>query len=128
MQPELLRHASLAAVHFVSTGEVVDVAREFAGTVIQISVSKVENDDELFVVLAQALKFPSYFGHNWDALDECLADIQWLPAAGCVLVCTESDSAWSRCPATLGKLISAWLDAARSWAETQTPFHLIFVV
>lgn len=128
MQLEHLMQASVAAVHFVSTRDVADVARDFAGTVVQISVSKVENDKELFVLLAQALKFPGYFGHNWDAVDECLADIQWLPAAGCVLVCTEADSAWSRCPTTLGKLISVWLGAARNWGETGTPFHLIFVV
>ena len=33
---------------------------------------------DLFDVLASELRLPDYFGHNWDALDECLRDLDWL--------------------------------------------------
>jgi hypothetical protein len=32
----------------------------------------------LFASLATSLQFPEYFGHNWNALDECLTDFHWL--------------------------------------------------
>jgi hypothetical protein len=32
------------------------------------------------------LAFPAWFGHNWDALADCLTDLSWLPAAGYVLI------------------------------------------
>jgi len=40
----------------------------------------------LFAEFAAAWQFPPYFGANWDALDECLADLDWLPAAAHVLM------------------------------------------
>jgi RNAse (barnase) inhibitor barstar len=40
----------------------------------------------LFDEVGAALQFPPYFGENWDALDECLADLEWLPADAYVLV------------------------------------------
>jgi RNAse (barnase) inhibitor barstar len=36
--------------------------------------------------IATALRFPDWFGHNWDALADCLADLSWLPAPGYVVV------------------------------------------
>ena len=45
----------------------------------------------LFAEVAEVLEFPDYLGHNWDALEECLADLEWLPAKGYVLVFTDSE-------------------------------------
>jgi hypothetical protein len=33
---------------------------------------------ELLDFLAKAFPLPAYFGHNWDALEECLLDLDWL--------------------------------------------------
>lgn len=37
-------------------------------------------------VFARELRFPDHFGHNWDALADCLGDLSWLPAPGYLLV------------------------------------------
>ena len=35
---------------------------------------------------ASALSFPDYHGKNWDAFEDCITDMAWLPAKGYVLV------------------------------------------
>jgi hypothetical protein len=35
--------------------------------------------------IAGALRFPRWFGGNWDALEDCLMDLSWSNAAGHVL-------------------------------------------
>src|SRR4051794_7659631 len=34
--------------------------------------------EALFDVLAKGLRFPWYFGYNWDALWDCIQDLSWL--------------------------------------------------
>jgi RNAse (barnase) inhibitor barstar len=43
----------------------------------------------LFATLANQLSFPDHFGENWDAFEECLRDLSWLPAG--LVVLTHAD-------------------------------------
>ena len=40
--------------------------------------SGAESKVEILKGLAEVWEFPSYFGHNWDALIDCLSDLSWL--------------------------------------------------
>jgi RNAse (barnase) inhibitor barstar len=53
--------------------------------------------EELFDEFSAALQFPWYFGHNWDAFDECLQDLgEWMIAAKTLtIVLTESSEVLS---------------------------------
>src|SRR5689334_13062227 len=46
----------------------------------------IRSKQKLLKVLADKLHFPRYFGHNWDALEECLRDLSWLPAGRPVVI------------------------------------------
>jgi RNAse (barnase) inhibitor barstar len=47
---------------------------------------KITNKTEFLAQIAEVMAFPDYFGHNWDALDECLTDLSWLSAEGYIIV------------------------------------------
>jgi RNAse (barnase) inhibitor barstar len=89
----------------------------------------------LFDEIAAALQFPYYFGENWDALDECLADLEWLPGSACILFFTDSQQLLDREPTgQFALLLDVLENAARGWAQPQqrtpvrTPraFHAVF--
>jgi RNAse (barnase) inhibitor barstar len=49
----------------------------------------VRSKEKLLGILAQGLRFPRYFGWNWDALEECLRDLSWLPENASILIVHE---------------------------------------
>jgi len=42
--------------------------------------------DDLFKALQDKLKLPNYFGHNWDALQECLEDLSWIKQRRVIII------------------------------------------
>lgn len=119
---------SVVSVHFVRDGEIETSLHSLTLKVLEGSIGNVSTEKEFFAVVASAMKFPDYFGSNWDALDECLRDMDWLPSEGYLLILRDSSKGWSQCPYILGRFVSMWLEAAEDWSKEKTPFHLIFVM
>ena len=66
----------------------VDTPAEFrddAALVVRVPAG-VRSKQKLLAILADKLHFPGYFGGNWDALEECLGDLSWLPAGQGVVI------------------------------------------
>lgn len=61
-------------------------------SVFVLDGAKMGDKDGIMAHFADMLKFPAYFGKNWDALQECLADLEsWLPAKGYLIVVENAD-------------------------------------
>lgn len=72
----------------------------------------------LFDEFAAALQFPYYFGENWNALDECIRDLEWLSGDAYVLVITDSNSLLSEeSEEQLDVLINILQEAGNEWSQ-----------
>jgi hypothetical protein len=86
--------------------------------------------------LARVLAFPTHFGRTWDALEDCLTDLEWLPGAGYRLVIRAADRLLPRDPAGYATLVALLTDVGRAWGTVTTghpgrtaiPFHTVLVV
>lgn len=76
----------------------------------------IDSKAALLDMLCSVLRFPSYFGRNWDALDECLRDLSWLPEGDIVL--SHEDLPLSRDRTSLSIYLSILKDAIEQWDTT----------
>ncbi|HWI69816.1 MAG TPA: barstar family protein, partial [Nitrospiraceae bacterium] len=107
---------------------------EFALRIIQ--GAKCQTIAVLLTECARALDFPDYFGHNWDALEECLIDLEWLPAKGYILFITDAGYVLPDDEEEYETFLEILRDAGEAWGSGQagmgvrraTPFHALFAV
>jgi hypothetical protein len=98
---------------------------------------RMTTEDGVYQEFARAFIFPRYFGHNWDALDECLADLDWIQTEGYVAfilrserVLTEESDRELRI--LLGILrdaaveLSVPIEKGESWDRPARPLHTVF--
>ncbi len=85
----------------------------------------VQRKEQLMNALATALRLPEDFGHNWDALEECLIDLEWVDGEGYVLVYEHIDPLAEAHPDQLATLLEILKDAVDSWKEDDTALIVI---
>lgn len=79
----------------------------------------------LLGVFASAFAFPQWFGHNWDALADCLGDLSWLPAQGYLLLIEGTAAFRFRHEADLATALDILASASDAWREVGVPFWVL---
>lgn len=105
--------------------EVLDtfVSKEYK--IFSLDGTELKSKAELFRRLSQAMKFPDYFGSNWDALEECLNDLEWLPAKGYIIQLKNADTFMKSCPSDFEVFTQIVESASSSWKIKKVDFILI---
>jgi hypothetical protein len=131
---EEFTQANWQCLHFVrpeDEGGVEADLRSRGLAVFEIDGAAIETKRDLLAAVAAALRFPDYFGMNWDALEECLTDPSWrpdwLPSQGAVLFVRNAEPFWGRAGQIAGTFVEIWIAAAEEWGRQGVPFHLVFV-
>ena len=61
-----------------SPAAVKTVAKGAGFAYFHIEGKNISRKEQLLNHAATALRLPEDFGHNWDALEECLTDMEWV--------------------------------------------------
>ena len=103
-----------------------------------ISGKKCKTKNGLLDEFSRVFSFPDYFGHNWDALEECLADLDWLPAKGYLVVVTDADQVLTKPDEEddFETFVEILNEAGEAWSLKESddatgnglPFHAVLAV
>lgn len=80
------------------------------------------NKATLLLRIAVALDFPLSAGRNWDALSDCLRDLEWLPGPGYVLLFDGAGELHRDAEADFDTLVEVLDEASAEWAKRKVPF------
>jgi RNAse (barnase) inhibitor barstar len=86
------------------------------GVVRIVRGPKMRIEPHFFDEVSAALQFPYYFGENWDALDECLNDLDWLPGNAYLIIVSDASSMLSEDPGQLDTLVKVLKRTCAEWA------------
>jgi RNAse (barnase) inhibitor barstar len=84
-----------------------------------IDGKNIARKEQLLNHVATALHFPKDFGHNWDALEECLTDMDWVDAEG-YLIYYEHIEGLQATGDQFDTFVEILRDAVQSWKEDDT--------
>jgi Barstar (barnase inhibitor). len=122
--PDLTRPGE-NGVYFVGSGDLPRLARAAKRDELQvcrIDLTGCSDRQALLQRMAVALQLPASFGHNWDALADCLRDLGWMPAWGHVLLFDHLDELQRAAPADLDILLGILDDAATFGSDREQPW------
>jgi len=90
--------------------------------------TKMHTIQDFHTMIAQALKFPDYYGCNINALDECINDLDWLDAERYVLLIEEYDSLLIEDSERLPIVLEILHEATEAWQEDAPNDEPVFQV
>jgi len=122
---KLFGDAARAGVHHLPHGPIDKLlagAHAAGCIVLHVDLAAARDKDQMLAAIARSLRFPEWFGHNWDALTDSLLDMGWLPATGYVIILEHCDGIHGRAEADFVNLMQIFQDAAVTWREDGVPF------
>jgi hypothetical protein len=101
----------------------LDAAAERAGlTRWKVDLAGVRGKEALLATLAERLEFPEWFGGNWDALNDVLAERAWEQAKGVMLTLEHCGELAHADPETFETALEVLDSVAESCYDEDIPF------
>lgn len=92
---------------------------------LRIDGRNASTKQRFLVVAARALAFPGWFGVNWDAFEDCVTDLEWIPAPAYVVLLENMERFAQRAPRDFDIALQILEAAAEFWSGKAVPFHVL---
>lgn len=127
----LLTAADQAGAYFADLRDredLVEAGNALHYAVVPVDLRGCESGGTALAQIAEALRFPDWFGGNWDALADCVNDLSWWPSEGYVLVLEHASDWRAHDRESFDTALEIFGEASVRWAEDRVPFWTFFPV
>jgi RNAse (barnase) inhibitor barstar len=101
---------------------IVEAAKAKGFATYRVNLAHAGDKDEMLADIGKTLKFPDWFGHNFDALADCLADMTWQPAEGYLVLLEHCDGIHGKAEGDFVTTLQTFEQAANEWREQGIAF------
>jgi len=124
MNSDWLKDPAKAGVYHLSAdARALASATASAGLmVVYVDISHAHDKEDFLADLSKAMRFPDWFGGNWDALADCLKDLSWLQAKGWVVILEKSKHFAGGHGNEFKEAMQVMVEAADYWRGEGKPF------
>jgi len=74
---------------------------------------------------ANILRFPDYFGNNWDAFEDCLTDMSWHVSEGYVVLYDRFDTLAENSPRDFRTVLKIFRQSVNFWRNEGKAFFIV---
>ncbi|MDX2825603.1 hypothetical protein Sipo8835_28935 [Streptomyces ipomoeae] len=117
------------AVFEMSDGALSEVLGAGGWVYIELDLGGVMDKPAFMDRCARALGLPDYFGRNWDALADCLADLSWAPPArGWLVMVTGWREFALAVPNDWSIAQEVFAEAEERWSGTESELRVVLAL
>jgi RNAse (barnase) inhibitor barstar len=102
--------------------EITAAAKTVGLQVFKLDLRRTSGKLKFLEQIAKTFRFPSYFGKNWDALNDCITDLSWLDGAGWVLLLTHCRDFAAEHEDSFTTALTLLSSTAKHWRTRRKPF------
>jgi RNAse (barnase) inhibitor barstar len=108
---------------------VEDAAAKTGWRLYWLAGHQVTDEREFLQLCADTFAFPDWFGHDWDALFDCLTDLTWEnPSAGHLVVYAGWQALAQDEPESFAAALEIFKESAALWQDSPTPMTVLLPV
>lgn len=112
--------------NLVNVDELAMACRGRGWRFFYLNGATISNKAQFLQQCAEVMNLPDYFGHNWDAFEECLRDLDEIPTPRHILLYDQPEHFAQNEPKEWAIALDILQDTVEYLSGTNTPMYVLF--